>query len=65
MDSPSLCYFVYKSESIQYQGLLNETEQQAWFDDFSVRNALPTIVQATHGAFPEWRSESGIPGDWS
>jgi len=31
----------------------NETNEDVWFDDFSVMNNTPHVVQETHGACPE------------
>jgi hypothetical protein len=33
--------------------VVNETNEDVWFDDFSVMTTTPHVVQETHGACPE------------
>ena len=33
--------------------LVNETEENVWFDQFSILSTGPLIVQETHGACPD------------
>ncbi|WP_026948160.1 RHS repeat domain-containing protein [Algoriphagus marincola] len=41
--------------------LVNETSENVWFDQFRIMSTGPLIVQETHGACPDERSDIGNP----
>jgi RHS repeat-associated protein len=41
--------------------LVNETAENVWFDQFRIMSTGPLIVQETHGACPDERSDIGNP----
>ncbi|PZV77586.1 hypothetical protein CLV31_12054 [Algoriphagus aquaeductus] len=41
--------------------LVNETIENVWFDQFQIMSTGPLIVQETHGACPDERSDIGNP----